>query len=248
MSVRLYFKPANSRAYILIATKDRYGRERQYTEPLTELKVIRNASILQLCKAGRGSSFECWAKLNFYTCERAPPPPCPLATQYLTDLAPGMILFYCTFTAMKRQDRRDVPHEDLLDDHELSGPERFETLLFAGQIKDDDMVHALRIWRDRTSGVFRLEACALRGPMKDVPLWTAFVTRYAVDPDHVQRESGRVVSLAALRPAPYVFLSGYTPVRNEIGEYIFQFASTDGESRSSKVCRKITGWCLLTVW
>lgn len=70
MSVRLYFKPANSRAYILLATKDRHGRERQYAEPLTELKVIRDGSILQLCKVGRASSFECWAKLNFYIYER----------------------------------------------------------------------------------------------------------------------------------------------------------------------------------
>ena len=141
-----------------------------------------------------------------------------------------MVLFYSTFAAMKRQDSRPIPHEDLLDTHELRGPEKFETLLFSGQIRDEDMLHALRIWRDRTSGVFRLEASALRGPMKDVPLWTAFITKYAVDPDHVQRESGRVISLVALKPKPYVFLAGYAPLRNEVGEYVFNFTSTDGGS------------------
>lgn len=140
----------------------------------------------------------------------------------------GMVLFYCTFAAMKRQDKRDVPHEDLLDDFELCGPPKFETLQFAGQIRDEGMLHALRLWRDRTSGVFRLEACALRGPMKDVPLWTAFITRYAVDPDHVQREGSKRVSLAALRPPPYVFLSGYHPRTNHLNEYVFDFTSTDG--------------------
>lgn len=141
----------------------------------------------------------------------------------------GMVLFYGIFAAMKRQDRRDVPHEDLLDDFELRGFQKYETLEFAGQVKDEDMLHALRIWRDRTSGVFRLEACALRGPMKDVPLWTAFITKYAVDPDHVQREGPRKVSLAALRPPPYVFLSGYHPPLNEHGEYVLRFATSDGE-------------------
>lgn len=139
-----------------------------------------------------------------------------------------MVLFYCTFAAMKRQDKRPIPHDSLLDNSELCGPPGFESLKFAGQIRDDDMVHALRIWRDRTSGVFRLEACALRGAMKGVPLWTAFVTKYAVDPDHVQKESSKVVSLAALRPKPYVFLTGYQPLRNESGEYVFHFTSSEG--------------------
>lgn len=142
-----------------------------------------------------------------------------------------MVLFYSTFAAMKRQDRRPIPSPALLDEHELRGPREFETLEFAGRVRDDDMVHALRLWRDRPSGACRLEVCAHRGPMKDVPLWTAFVTRYAADPDHVQREGARRVSLAALRPPPYVFLAGYHPPRNELGEYVFHFASSDGRFR-----------------
>lgn len=139
-----------------------------------------------------------------------------------------MVLFYCTFVAMKRQDKREVPHEDLLDHLELCGPEKYEVLEYSGQIRDGDLIHALRIWRDRPSGGFRLEACALRGAMKDVPLWTAFITKYAVDPDHVQPEGTRVVSLAALKPPPYVFLAGYHPLMNRKGEYVLHFTSKDG--------------------
>lgn len=138
-----------------------------------------------------------------------------------------MVLFYCTFVAMKCQDRREAPHEDLLDTFELKGPEG-EEILFGGQIKDGDLRHALRVFRDRASGVYRLEVSALRGPMKDVPLWTAFVTRYSQDPDWAFLEGESVVSLAALRPPPYVFLAGYEPPKNKRGEYILQFAATDG--------------------
>lgn len=144
-----------------------------------------------------------------------------------------MVLFYSTFTAMKRQDRRPVPHDALLDEFELRGSSKYEVLEFAGPIQDGTLLHVLYLWRDRTSGVCRLEACAMRGAMKDVPLWTAFVTRYAVDPDHVQRESGRVVSLAALKPGPYVFLSGYEPVKNERGEYTFHFTNSEGTCASA---------------
>ena len=133
---------------------------------------------------------------------------------------------------MKRQDRREVPIEDLLDDFELeeSDDHPGEIVEFGGKVKDRDLRHALRVFKDRTSGVVRLEASALRGPMADVPLWTAFVSRYANDPDWAHFEGDGVVSLAAMRPPPYVFLSGYQPPKNRNGEYVLQFTSKSGKN------------------
>ena len=138
-----------------------------------------------------------------------------------------MVLFYCTFVAIKHQDRRSIPHDDLLDDFEL-GHDDGEIEIFGGKIKHGDLRHALRMFKDRGSGVVRLEACALRGPMQDVPLWTAFVTRYSHDPDWAQFEPGGLVSVAAFRPPPYVFMSGYEPLRDMNGDHLLQFTTTDG--------------------
>ena len=140
-----------------------------------------------------------------------------------------MVLFYCTFVAMKRQDRREVPHESLLDDSELSNADG-EKVEFGGKVRHGELRHGLRLFRDRASGVVRIEASALRGPMKDVPLWTAFITKYADDPDWAHLEGGGIVSLAALRPPPYVFLAGYEPPMNGSGEYLLQFTTTDGRA------------------
>lgn len=140
-----------------------------------------------------------------------------------------MVLFYCTFVAMKRQDSRPVPHEDLLDECELEEKENGEIQEFGGKVQHGDLRHALRLYRDRASGVVRLEASALRGPMKDVPLWTAFVTKYADDPDWAHFEGEGIVSFAAMKPPPYVFLSGYAPPKDRLGQYILQFLTNDGE-------------------
>ena len=141
-----------------------------------------------------------------------------------------MVLFYSTFVAMKRQDRREVPHEDMLDDLELSRDKRSgEEPLFGGVVIDGEYKHGLRLFKDRGSGVVRLEASALRGPMTDVPLWTAFVTRYAHDPEWAQLETDSLVSLIALKPPPYVFLSGYHPPRRG-NEYLLQFDTRSGKA------------------
>ena len=143
-----------------------------------------------------------------------------------------MVLFYSTFVAMKRQDMRDIAHAYLVDVMVLDENDEGEERLFGGQIQHDNMLHALRLFRDRRSGVVRLEASALRGPKKDVPIWTAFVTRYAAKNDlHWAAFEGRgVVSLAALRPAPTVFIAGYKPPKNPAGDYMLPFTTKEGMS------------------
>lgn len=140
-----------------------------------------------------------------------------------------MVLFYCAFVAMKRQDGREVADESLLDDRELTTDDgNGEVVQFGGKIRHGELLHALRLFQDRASGVVRLEASALRGPMKDVPLWTAFVTKYVGDADWAQFERGGVVSFAAIRPPPYIFLAGYQPPKNDRDEYILQFTTIEG--------------------
>ncbi|EME41660.1 hypothetical protein DOTSEDRAFT_73904 [Dothistroma septosporum NZE10] len=209
--VRLCWRPSDHRARILIVTKDRSGHQLLSCTPLTNLKIIRNGSCLQLCRARRGDGgYALWARLTFLFHER-------------------MVLFYATFVAMKRQDERGVDSQYLGDDFELENDEAGEKCLFAGQIQHGGMLHALRLFRDRGSGVVRLEASPLRGPRKDVPIWTAFVTKYKHDPDHCEYARGRPVTIAAIKPPPSVFIARYQPPQNRLG-YVLPFTS-DEDSR-----------------
>ena len=184
-----------------------------FCTPLTNLKVIRDASSLQLCRLRRDARYSVWARLNFLSYE-------------------GMVTFYCTFVAMKRQDQREVPDLNLLDHFELESDDG-EKCQFGGEIQDGEMRHALRLFRDQSSGGVRIEASALRGPLKDVPIWTAFVTRYVGDPDWPQWQSGSLVSLVSVHPAPRVFSTSYEPPRNRLGEYTLLFTTTDGMFQDS---------------
>ena len=132
-----------------------------------------------------------------------------------------MVLFYNTWVAMKRQDSRQVSHERLLDYMELAKPEENgDEVRFGGVVRHGQYLHALRLFQDH-------EASAYRGPMEDVPLWTAFVTKYVGDHAWAELEGTTLVSLAALKPPPYVFLSGYHPPKRG-NEYILQFDKSTG--------------------
>ncbi|KAK0931610.1 hypothetical protein LTR29_016289 [Friedmanniomyces endolithicus] len=210
--VRIYWRPTDDRTRVLIMTKASNGLDRHYCVPLLSLKLMRNQTCLKLCRARQDGRYDLWAKLSFATYER-------------------MVLVYCTLAAMKRQDHRGVSHPMLLDAFELTTSDNLgEREYFAGAIEHGDMRHALRLFRDRASGGVRLEASAKRGPMQDVPIWTAFVTKYADDRDWPQYEGRGVVSLAAVKPAPYVFLPRYEPARNRAGEYVLQFTTSEGRS------------------
>lgn len=144
LSIRFYWRPSDHRARVLVAVKDAYGNPLHYCQPLNNLKIVRDRSCLQLCRARReDGQYTLWARLNFYFHER-------------------MVLFYSTFIAMKRQDQNGVIHPQLADAFELEA-EGGEDCQFSGQIKHDGMLHAVRIFRDQGSGVVRLEAAALRG-------------------------------------------------------------------------------------
>ncbi|KAI7545812.1 hypothetical protein KC343_g9860, partial [Hortaea werneckii] len=198
LRVRLYWRPMDSRARILIMAKGRFGEDMCYCMPIVNLKVIRNLSSLQLCRARRDGTYDMWARLNFDTYER-------------------MVLFYNTFVAMKHQDRRDIPHQNLLDHLELRC-DGGEYEIFGGAIKHGELRHALRLFKDRSSGVVRLEASALRGPMRDVPLWTAFVTRYVGDPDWALYEGGGLSAADAFQDAKQ-FVESWTGLCRQPSPY-----------------------------
>ena len=146
-----------------------------------------------------------------------------------------MVLFYCTFVAMKRQDQAGVPHQYLIEDEIQSMSDNYTAIEFAGVIVDSGMKHALRIITDLGSGAIRLEASALRGPMKDVPIWTAFITKYKGDPDWAELRYTRDVSLIALKPPPYVFMSGYQAMQRRGREYVMHFELANGKLLKSLI-------------
>ena len=206
--VRLYYRPEDYRAIILIMAQDAYGRPLHYSERLAKLKIVRDGSLLKLCRVRSGSERHImWARLNFVLHER-------------------MVLFYNTFVAMKHQDTGGIAHRILIEDFQLEKCNSGEKPLFTGEIRHGEMRHILRIFRDSASKVVRLEASALRGPHKDVPIWTAFVTKYAYDPDWPEYQRDGVVDLAKLEPS--VFISNYEPPVGRRGNAILPFASDRG--------------------
>lgn len=222
LHVRLYTNPITHRARILIITPTPTRHPLYHCLPLTSLKVIRNKSTLQLCRRHQGArSYYLWASSNFLLYER-------------------MVLFYSTLVALKRQDPHPL-HPDLLDSSELREGEDY-----GGELTHGSFRHALRLFRDRGSGVLRLEASPLRGQFVDVPIWTAFLDKYRFDDAHfVWKGKGTgVVSVAALKPRPYVFCEGFELERGGDGGFVLRFASDRGKLAMRMLCRVV--WGLLT--
>ena len=141
-----------------------------------------------------------------------------------------MVLFYSTFVALKRQDSAgtgsSLPTALIEDPRDME-----EELLFGGTIRDRDMFHALRLLRDRASGVLRLEARPYRGDRDEVPIWTAFLTKYKDnrDRDIFGVEGRGVVSMICPKPKPYIFVPEYGLPLMSDGNFALQFVERDGE-------------------
>lgn len=208
LCVQLYYRPEDYRAIILIIAHDAYGQPLYHSECLAKLKILREGSVLILCRVLYGTERHIvWARLNFILHER-------------------MVLFYNTFIAMKHQDRGGIAHGILIENYSLEKCDHGETLIFTGEIRHHDMRHLLRLVRDSASKVVRLEASPLRGQKKTVPIWTAFVTRYAYDPDWPEYQGSGNVVLAKLKTS--IFIDGYEPPVDRRGNAILPFASDRG--------------------
>lgn len=140
-----------------------------------------------------------------------------------------MVLFYSTFVALKRQDSAaagSLPTALIEDPRDME-----EELLFSGVIRDRDMFHVLRLLQDLGSGVLRLEARSYRGDKDEVPIWTAFLTKYKDnrDRDIFNLESRGVVSMICPKPKPYIFVPEYGLPLMSDGNFALQFVRRDGE-------------------
>lgn len=139
-----------------------------------------------------------------------------------------MVLFYSTFVALKRQDTTETPVELLEDPQDMDDEELFGGVIRAG----NGMLHALRLFRCYGSGAVRLEARPFEGAMEEVPIWTAFLTKYVVqrDQDFLALENQSVVTMCRPKPEPFVFVSGYRlPQTADGNHYVLRFDSRQGE-------------------
>lgn len=99
-------------------------------------------------------------------------------------------------------------------------------LTHSSETTDLGYLHAFRIFRDRDSGCVRFEVTARRGPMKTVPIWTAFVTQYIGNPRWMKRVGQCTVQFRELHP--YMFCEGYRLSKGNSGKYILTFTTPEG--------------------
>jgi len=201
--VKIFWRPSDHRARILMSHKDPSNITIHYSIPLTALKLVRKGPSLHLFRYDReNDDFMLWACLNFTVYEQ-------------------MVLFYCAFAAMKSQDWTKFP--DVLQDRFHKRIHSEEKEEFSGEIKDDNYLHALRIYVDKDSGGMRLEARARRGPFTQTPIWTAFISRHIYERGWITWIGKKVVQLGGLHP--YVFCHGYVPPKGKNGQFRLQFTS-----------------------
>lgn len=195
---------------ILFTALDDRNRELYYCVPLTSLKAVRDGSILQLCRSSsRDGSFWLWARLKFVHYER-------------------LVLFYSTFVALKRQDNQETHPQLLEEPRDMDDEEHFGGVIRAGQ----GMLHALRLFECRGSKAVRLEVRPYRSSREEVPIWTAFLTKYVIQRDQYffDLESDRRVIMTRPRPEPFLFLSGYAlPQARNGSDFLLTFDTKDGE-------------------
>lgn len=101
-------------------------------------------------------------------------------------------------------------------------------LTAVSEITDNRYLHAFRVFRDVDSGCVRFEATARRGPLKTIPIWTAFVTQYIGRTSWMKRVGSATIQFGEIRP--YVFCDGYRLPRGSSGKYQLTFTTSEGKS------------------
>lgn len=199
--VRLYIRLSDNRARIHCRTMRVNQSRKQCCLPLTVLRVERVHSGLKFCRtSSNGQPLELWACLRFSSYER-------------------LVLFFCTFLAMKAEDSTNSGRAT--QDYELRG----ETQVYAGIILDDHYEHALRIYKDRDSGGIRLQASVFTGELRRTPVWTAFITHHVSSRRWMRKVGPKTIHLADLQR--YVFSSEYVPQLGPGGEHELVFLKTE---------------------
>ncbi|KAH6636758.1 hypothetical protein F5144DRAFT_193253 [Chaetomium tenue] len=173
-----------------------------------ELCIEREGSALQLKRWSRSEQCsKLWVALYFLTWEE-------------------MILFYCTFVALKARNLLTVqihPNEFQL---------RREKRLFQAQIIDDGFKHSLIVYEDMQSRGLRLHAAVWEGELRQCPVWTAFVTHQSQSSTWLSRRSRHRVWLKDIQL--YVFCNTYRQEhmrQNKSGAFEIHFDREEAAKR-----------------
>ncbi|KAI9843141.1 MAG: hypothetical protein M1837_006594 [Sclerophora amabilis] len=203
--VQIYVNPRDGRTKILcLSGYDQPGSPKtQCTQSLHVLRIAREENTLLLYQVrtdGESRLRVPWTRLTFASYER-------------------LVLTFLLCAALKAQGPADSAATP--SDFKLGG----ETELHAFKIEDDGYLHALRIFKDKHTKGVRLEASVLRGELKGMPVWTAFVSQYmGSSSGWAKRVRSKVVQLSELHP--YIFSSSYTPPRGRTGHHELTFLTS----------------------
>ena len=93
-------------------------------------------------------------------------------------------------------------------------------------IVEDDQEHSLRLFRERDTGVIRLQASMHTGKLEGTPIWTAFITHQIHLPGWASCVSARAVLLTGLQQ--FIFSDDYNPPNASTGEFELTFRISSG--------------------
>ncbi|CCC04853.1 unnamed protein product [Sordaria macrospora k-hell] len=206
-SVVAYLNPIDQAPYLLIRSLQ--GEVAWFSSyGVHELCIGREGSALQLKRWSRSEQCsKLWAAFYFITWEE-------------------MVLFYCTFVALKARNRLTVqiaPTEFQL---------QREKRLFQAQIVDDGYKHSLVVYEDQQTHGIRLHAAVWDGELKQCPVWTAFVTAQSQSSTWISRRSKHRVWLRNIQL--YVFCRNYRQEvqrQNKSKAFEIYFVTEQGASK-----------------
>ncbi|KAK3956351.1 hypothetical protein QBC32DRAFT_330990 [Pseudoneurospora amorphoporcata] len=210
-SVVAYLNPIDQAPYLLIRSLQ--GEVAWFSlYGVHELCIGREGSALQLKRWSRSEQCsKLWAALYFITWEE-------------------MVLFYCTFVALKARNRLTVQI------HPTEFQLQREKRLFQAQIVDDGYKHSLVVYEDQQTHGVRLHAAVWDGELKQCPVWTAFVTAQSQFSTWISRRSKHRVWLRNIQL--YVFCKNYRQEvqrQNKSNAFEIYFVTEQGASKFKEV-------------
>ncbi|KAK3695214.1 hypothetical protein B0T22DRAFT_508272 [Podospora appendiculata] len=211
VSILVFLNSVNQSPYLLIRTIQG-GTPWFSMRGAHELCISREGSALQLKRWSRSEQCsKLWAVLYFLTWEE-------------------MVLFYCSFVALKARNTLTVQV------HPLEFKLQREKRLFQAQIIDDGYKHSLIVYEDLQTRGIRLHAAVWDGELRQCPVWTAFVTHQSRSPTWLSRRSKHLVWLKDVQL--YVFCKTYRQEnmrQNKSGAFEIYFVSEEGAARFKEV-------------
>ncbi|KAK2733210.1 hypothetical protein FQN57_002255 [Myotisia sp. PD_48] len=200
MSIFFYLRD-NYRARILCRMPSIKHGAQCSTILLTDLTISREDSCIKLHRVNKKKDI--WLRLEFDSIE------------YL-------VYFYCTFLALRSQDSAHPVNG--ITDNLIKGEKR----VFQGEILENGFNHQLRLLKDRSTGAVRLESVIVEGDMKNVPVWTAFITAELKTPFWFKRTGTNTVSMASLNQGVFMDSDAYTPTVTARGAHMLRFVNDYG--------------------